>query len=151
MEQKTEQDWRKEVAIAKNEFLDEEDSRKLARVVDEVDAAYEEGPDWLEDIVPRENIHEYIAPSFTKRCGSCTYHRSEPYGLEDVGHHTIRISPNVITPEFDWRDTVRHELAHALTAQKWNIGENHSDNWRKMCEHVGANPEQFVEADGLLG
>lgn len=38
-------------------------------------------------------------------------------------------------------DTVLHEIAHALTP-----GHGHDSQWREMCVHIGARPEEFKYA-----
>lgn len=70
-----------------------------------------------------------------RRLGSCHYTQ-----------HTITLSrPLVIlNDEPVVRDTVLHEIAHALTP-----GAGHGPAWRRMAVQVGAEPQRCAEASGL--
>jgi predicted SprT family Zn-dependent metalloprotease len=60
------------------------------------------------------------------RCGVCNY-RTKTIGLS---RHYVSLNP--IEPV---RDTILHEIAHALTP-----GAGHGPVWRAMCQRIGAKP-----------
>jgi predicted SprT family Zn-dependent metalloprotease len=43
------------------------------------------------------------------------------------------------------RDTILHEIAHALTP-----GDNHGAKWRAMCRRIGAKPERCYANDEVI-
>jgi predicted SprT family Zn-dependent metalloprotease len=43
------------------------------------------------------------------------------------------------------RDTILHEIAHALTP-----GENHGAKWRAMCRRIGAKPERCYTNEQVI-
>jgi len=113
----------------------------LEKVRAEVDAAYDEGPSWMRDVLPRGKVHEFLAPRFKSKHGQCQYNRRKPNSnFSAKGHHVIRIAPTIMTSEHDWQDTVRHELAHALAYEKWGSSQGHNSNWKWVCREIGAKP-----------
>ncbi len=49
----------------------------------------------------------------------------------------------LLNPEEKVRDTLLHEIAHALTP-----GDNHGPRWKAMCVRIGAKPERcYSESD----
>jgi len=44
------------------------------------------------------------------------------------------------------RDTILHEIAHALIDEK----HGHDEVWRRKCVEVGANPDRTVDSSGLV-
>jgi predicted SprT family Zn-dependent metalloprotease len=113
----------------------------IEKVRAEVDAAYDEGPSWMHEVLPRDTVHEFLAPRFKSKHGQCQYNRRKPNSnVSATGHHVIRIAPSIITSEHDWRDTVRHELAHALAYERWGSSQGHNTNWKSVCREIGAEP-----------
>ena len=43
------------------------------------------------------------------------------------------------------RDTILHEVAHALTP-----GDNHGPLWRRVCRQIGARPERCYTNDAVI-
>jgi len=113
----------------------------LEKVSHEIDCLYDEAPSWVPQVLSRDNLHEFLAPRFKSKHGQCQYNRIKPNSTMSArGHHVIRIAPTIITSEHDWRDTVRHEVAHALTYEKYGSGQGHNHNWKHVCREVGAEP-----------
>jgi predicted SprT family Zn-dependent metalloprotease len=49
----------------------------------------------------------------------------------------------LLNGEAQVRDTILHEIAHALTP-----GDGHGAQWRRMCRRIGANPRRcYTEAE----
>lgn len=72
--------------------------------------------------------------------GDCSYKRNASF---QVVPDKIRLSA-VWVPyldEAEVRDTILHEIAHALTP-----GHKHDYVWKAMCRKVGANPKRTAEA-----
>jgi predicted SprT family Zn-dependent metalloprotease len=61
------------------------------------------------------------------RAGSCKHRR-----------HTITLSPHYVlnNSDEDIKDTVLHEIAHALVGPK----HGHDDIWKTVCTRIGARP-----------
>lgn len=70
-----------------------------------------------------------------RRLGSCHY-----------GQRTITLSRPLVllNDEAVVRDTILHEIAHALTP-----GAGHGPAWRRMALSVGAAPHRCAEVNGL--
>src|SRR5437867_383020 len=61
-------------------------------------------------------------------------------------HHSKRITLSrmltFLNTDRQVRDTILHEIAHALT-----IGHGHDSVWKAMCIRLGANPQRCYSAD----
>lgn len=68
-----------------------------------------------------------------KRFGSCNYRE-----------RVISVSGPLaaINDEDDTRDTILHEIAHALAGHK----AGHGPEWRAVCRQIGARPERTTDA-----
>jgi len=74
-------------------------------------------------------------------------HARRRFGCCNFTRKSITLSAYLVNLniEDEVRDTILHEIAHALTP-----GEGHSENWKHACRTVGAKPERcFKEADGV--
>ena len=68
-----------------------------------------------------------------RRFGSCDYHK-----------RTITLSKHLtlLNPKSEVRDTLLHEIAHALTP-----GDNHGTKWQAKCMELGAKPLRCYETE----
>ncbi len=68
-----------------------------------------------------------------RRAGVCRYPtRGRPGRIELSKHYVLR------NPESEVRDTILHEIAHALVGP----GHGHDEGWKAKCVEVGARPER---------
>lgn len=68
-----------------------------------------------------------------RRAGVCRYpSRSRPGRIELSKHYVLR------NPADEVRDTILHEVAHALVGP----GHGHDEVWKAKCVEVGARPER---------
>ncbi|HTW93745.1 MAG TPA: SprT-like domain-containing protein [Tepidisphaeraceae bacterium] len=72
----------------------------------------------------------------TRRFGCCNHHRK-----------TISLSLALtrLNPESQVRDTLLHEIAHALTP-----GHGHNRHWKKKCVEIGATPLRCFQPHEVL-
>ena len=72
---------------------------------------------------------------FSKRMkqalGVCNYRKREI---------ALSIDNMLSLSEKEWKDTVLHEIAHALTP-----GDKHGAKWKQACRAIGANPERLYK------
>lgn len=72
-----------------------------------------------------------------KQAGLCTFRRNRMTG--EMFNKRIKLSSHIMqqmNEEFV-RDTILHEIAHALTP-----GHNHDYVWKAKCREIGAKPER---------
>jgi predicted SprT family Zn-dependent metalloprotease len=50
-----------------------------------------------------------------------------------------------LNPESQVRDTILHEIAHALTP-----GDGHGQRWKAMCRQIGANPQRCYDEGEVI-
>lgn len=57
--------------------------------------------------------------------------------------HTIRLSRHWMAhiPEAEIRDTILHEIAHAIAGHK----AGHGWEWKAVCRRIGANPNRIAD------
>jgi predicted SprT family Zn-dependent metalloprotease len=68
-----------------------------------------------------------------RRAGVCRYpSRGKPGRIELSKHYVLR------NPADEVRDTILHEIAHALVGH----GHGHDEVWKAKCVEVGARPER---------
>jgi predicted SprT family Zn-dependent metalloprotease len=68
-----------------------------------------------------------------RRAGACRYpFAGRPGHIELSRHYVLR------NPEDEVRDTILHEIAHALVGP----GHGHDEVWKARCVEVGARPER---------
>jgi predicted SprT family Zn-dependent metalloprotease len=68
-----------------------------------------------------------------RRAGVCRYPTSRRPGRIELSAHFV-----VRNPAAEVRDTILHEIAHALVGQS----HGHDDVWKAKCREVGARPER---------
>jgi predicted SprT family Zn-dependent metalloprotease len=85
--------------------------------------------------------HKLIGWRFTfdkaaRRFGQCSYHLQ-----------TITISEPLVVrnSEEEVRDTILHEIAHALVG----AGHGHDAVWKNVARQIGARPEAYYDADSV--
>src|SRR6476659_8376122 len=73
-------------------------------------------------------------------------HARRRFGRCDYTHRRITLSRplTLLNPLEEVRDTLLHEIAHALTP-----GAGHGPRWRAMCRQLGARPVRCY-ADGAV-
>lgn len=67
----------------------------------------------------------------TNRLGQCRYKKKE------IG---ISLKSALILPENQVKDTILHEIAHALTP-----GHHHDNIWKNKCRELGCRPERYAD------
>jgi predicted SprT family Zn-dependent metalloprotease len=90
------------------------------------------------------NLYEaaHLARELMKSHGLCDWtfafdHARRRFGRCDYTHRRITLSKTLtfLNPIEEVRDTVLHEIAHALTP-----GAKHGPHWRATCRTIGARP-----------
>lgn len=105
---------------------------------------------------PPEAIRVDVTDSFRRKLGEC---RVLPTSEDTTGTSTtepryeIRIARRLFDSGSDdqWRDTVRHELAHAYVLE--TIGpeaQPHGEAWRDAARRAGADPVARCEGDDTV-
>ena len=69
-----------------------------------------------------------------RRFGVCMY------GSKVIGLSKLLVAAN---DETQVRDTILHEIAHALVG----VGHGHDKVWKKMCVKIGAKPERCYSSE----
>ena len=75
-----------------------------------------------------------------KTFGTCSYGRIN----DTVLYGTITLSKPLclLNDETQVRDTILHEIAHALT-----LGHGHDNTWKRKCVEIGAKPIRCYSSD----
>lgn len=68
-----------------------------------------------------------------RRAGACHYHRKQI----TLSHHHVSMNQ-----ENEVRDTILHEIAHALAGP----GTGHGWQWRQVCRRIGAKPVRCYDS-----
>lgn len=71
-----------------------------------------------------------------RRLGSCNYQRRRI----TLSHHLVALNDDE-----QIRDTLLHEIAHALTE-----GDGHGARWRATCLRIGARPERCAQEGDVV-
>jgi len=119
----------------------------LQQVTNEVEAVYDEY-DWVSDCIPRARVHCEVTDSFKSKHGQAQYNRKTANGPLIEGHHVIRIAEQIVgEDEHDWRDTVRHELAHVLAYERnGQSSPGHGPLWKETADDIGAEPSRCASS-----
>lgn len=84
---------------------------------------------------------EYVSYG-TKYLGKCVYKRSKG------NYYTLKFSSLYFNQLYkrgrvdEIKDTVLHEVAHALCREKYGKGHNHDIYWRIIAQSIGCNGER---------
>lgn len=108
------------------------------RVRDEIEATIDRAGF---DTVEIESIHVEVTDSFRRKLGECRLHDASD--SEAGPAFEIRIAQRLFEDDRDdrWRDTVRHELAHAYVLAELGRGPDpHGPEWKAAARQVGADP-----------
>lgn len=73
--------------------------------------------------------------------------RKRTFGLCDYGHKMLYLSVPlvVLNDEAAVRDTLLHEIAHALTGHR----AGHGPRWREVARRIGATPKRCFDAEAV--
>ncbi|MFC4988890.1 SprT-like domain-containing protein [Saliphagus infecundisoli] len=101
----------------------------------------------FEQLYP-EAVSVEITDSFGRKLGECRAVASSDG--EPTGDYEIRIARRLFEGDDDdtWRDTVRHEVAHAYVLD--TVGSHaqpHGDEWKAAARRAGADPVARCEGD----
>ena len=93
-----------------------------------------------------------VTDSFQRKLGDCRPVQGSD-GESETTHYEIRIARRLFEDDrdTDWRDTVRHEVAHAyvFSAYGRNV-QPHGKEWKNAARRAGANPTARYEGDDLV-
>ncbi len=69
------------------------------------------------------------------------------FGVCRMGKLEISISRPLVhlNPEDEVRDTILHEIAHALAWEHYRENCGHDERWKKICRRIGARPERCYD------
>ena len=85
-----------------------------------------------------------VAVSFSKRMtrqyGVCTFVKNRP--------QEIRLADFLRQEEQVFRDTARHEYAHAAVALLTGKRHGHDEAWKAVCRKIGCPPERLAPSCG---
>ena len=104
-----------------------------------------------------------VTPSFRRKLGECRQlpaSRSSRSRLdywasqENSNRYAIRIAKRLFDDSTEdlWRDTVRHEVAHAAVMERYgSTVRPHGPEWRAAAERAGADPSaRYEEGESLI-
>jgi predicted SprT family Zn-dependent metalloprotease len=99
-----------------------------------------------------ERFHVEVTDSFQRRLGECRIIQS-PDELSDTEQFQIRIARRLFEDDCDtdWRDTVRHEVAHGYVFAEHEKGvKPHGEEWKAAARRAGADPTARYEGEDLI-
>ncbi len=67
-------------------------------------------------------------------------------------HKEISISQplTILNPESEVRDTILHEIAHALAWEEFGENCGHDERWKAICRRIGARPERCYDDEEVI-
>lgn len=112
-------------------------SRHESRVCEEIQATL--GRAGFDELCPAD-LRIDVTDSFRRKLGECR--RYEPTNVSSPSYE-IRIASRLFedADEAVWRDTIRHEIAHAYVLE--TVGPSaqpHGEHWKKAARRAGADP-----------
>jgi predicted SprT family Zn-dependent metalloprotease len=93
-----------------------------------------------------------VTESFQRKLGACRPVQ-DPDSDSETAHYEIRISRRLFEAgiDADWRDTVRHEVAHAYVFSAYGRDvQPHGEEWKEAARRAGADPTARYEGDDLV-
>lgn len=98
-----------------------------------------------------ETVRVAITDSFRRRLGECRLISRSDHNTG--AEYEIRIARRLFEEERDeqWRDTVRHEVAHAYVLKTvGSAAQPHGEEWKDAARRAGADPVARYEGDDLV-
>lgn len=97
----------------------------------------------LAETLMRKHLDEKGRPGWTFRWGK----GKRTLGTCEYGPKRIALSKAYVelNPVERVRDTILHEIAHALTP-----GHGHDATWKAACRAIGAKPERYADASQVV-
>ncbi|MGB2453995.1 MAG: SprT-like domain-containing protein [Akkermansiaceae bacterium] len=71
------------------------------------------------------------------------------FGLCNMGSREISLSGplTILNTDDEVRDTILHEIAHALAWELHKENCGHDERWKAICGHIGARPDRTYDED----
>ncbi len=102
------------------------------------------------DQLSTDVFHIDVTGTFQRRLGECQAVQG-PDG--EANQYRIRIARRLFEADIDpdWRDTVRHEVAHAYVYSRYSRDiQPHGTEWKEAATRAGADPTARYEGDDLI-
>lgn len=104
------------------------------------------------EILDLETLRVEVTDSFRRKLGECHPITAD---RESAAEYEIRIARRLFKDARDeqWRDTVRHEVAHAYVFETVGRGREvqpHGTEWKDAARRAGADPVARYEGDDLV-
>lgn len=104
------------------------------------------------DTLSSDSFRIEVTDTFQRKLGECQPVQG-PASESDAAYYQIRIARRLFedTCDVDWRDTVRHEVAHAYVFSTVGPGAKpHGKEWKDAAHRAGADPSARYEGDDLV-
>jgi len=99
-----------------------------------------------------ESFRIEVTDSFQRKLGACRPVQESDDGA-DTARYEIRIARRLFEDDIDadWRDTVRHEIAHAYVFSEYGQDVRpHGEEWKEAARRAGADPSARYEGADLV-
>lgn len=99
-----------------------------------------------------ESFRIEVTESFQRKLGACRP-LPESGGGAETTRYEIRIARRLFEDDIDadWRDTVRHEIAHAYVFSEYDQDvQPHGEEWKEAARRAGAAPSARYEGADLV-
>lgn len=120
-------------------------------LIEVVDSCFKES-ERLNEVLSRDQIHVATA-DWGARFGLCRYNKrplkfdhgrkiNEDDFQRSAGNHTVMVNRTAYEKTtYEWRDTLRHELAHAAAYAEYGTSQEHNRNWKWWARELNATPK----------